>query len=75
MNVAQADHKKAGSSAAAKSRQNLNQVTLDQLSIPESVANAEILWCLKVVIWHFSFRPSMELSTLFMTAKLLKSSH
>ena len=33
----------------------LNQVTLDQLSIPE---NVEILWCLKVVMSHFSRRPS-----------------
>ena len=43
----------ANSYAAAKSRQSLNQVTSDQLSIPESVTNAEILWCLKVVTSPF----------------------
>ena len=44
---------KANSYAAAKSRQSLNQVTPDQLSMPESVTITEILWFLKVLTSSF----------------------
>ena len=66
-NVTQVDQKEAGSSAATKSKQSLNQVTLEQLSIPYSVTNTEILWCLKVVMSHISFNSCMELTALFKT--------
>ena len=46
-------------------QQNLSQISLDEITFPGAVTNAEITWCLKTVASHFSFRSCEDIKNVF----------